>query len=145
MTMPCKIPSSLVKIVVCHICRQVIISNNVDILEILHTVRRTIYRFNSWWRIYMYASVNYGDVKLGTIASQITNLTIVYSTIQTQIKETSKLRATGLFVRNSPVTGAFPAQMVSNAENGSIWWRHHGTSSTLVQVIVCCPHGGPNR
>ena len=26
---------------------------------------------------------------------------------------------------NSPVTGEFPAQMASNAENVSIWWRHH--------------------
>ena len=26
---------------------------------------------------------------------------------------------------NSPVTGEFPAQRVSNAENVSIWWRHH--------------------
>ena len=26
---------------------------------------------------------------------------------------------------NSPVTGEFPAQMSSNAENISIWWRHH--------------------
>ena len=26
---------------------------------------------------------------------------------------------------NSPVTGEFPAQRASNAENVSIWWRHH--------------------
>ena len=26
----------------------------------------------------------------------------------------------------SPVTGEFPAQMASNAEKVSIWWRHHG-------------------
>ena len=26
---------------------------------------------------------------------------------------------------NSPVTGEFPAQMASYAENISIWWRHH--------------------
>ena len=32
---------------------------------------------------------------------------------------------------NSPVNGEFPAQMASNAENVSIWWRHHETS-------VCC-------
>ena len=25
----------------------------------------------------------------------------------------------------SPVTGEFPAQRASNAENFSIWWRHH--------------------
>ena len=41
-------------------------------------------------------------------------------------KKTSKLRVTGLCAGNSPVTGEFPAQMASNAENVSIWWRHHG-------------------
>ena len=40
-------------------------------------------------------------------------------------KKTSKLRATGLCARNSPVTGEFPTQRVSNAEDVSIWWRHH--------------------
>ena len=40
-------------------------------------------------------------------------------------KETSKLRVTGLRVGNSPGTGEFPAQMASNAENVSIWWRRH--------------------
>ena len=40
-------------------------------------------------------------------------------------KKTSKLRVTGLCVGNSPRTGEFPAQMASNAENISIWWRHH--------------------
>ena len=40
-------------------------------------------------------------------------------------KETSKLRVTGLCAGNTPVTGEFPAQRASNAENVSIWWRHH--------------------
>ena len=40
-------------------------------------------------------------------------------------KKTSKLRVTGLCAGNSPGTGEFPAQMASNAENVSIWWRHH--------------------
>ena len=39
-------------------------------------------------------------------------------------KKTSKLRVTGLCAGNSPGTGEFPAQMDSNAENVSIWWRH---------------------
>ena len=43
-------------------------------------------------------------------------------------QKTSKLRLTGLCVGNSPVTGEFPAQMASNAENVSIWWRHHDHS-----------------
>ena len=40
-------------------------------------------------------------------------------------KKTSKLRVTGLCAGNSPETGEFPAQMASNAENVSIWWRRH--------------------
>ena len=40
-------------------------------------------------------------------------------------KKIPKLRATGLCAENSPVTGEFPAQMASNAENVTIWWRHH--------------------
>ena len=40
-------------------------------------------------------------------------------------KKTSELRVTGLCAGNSPGTGEFPAQMASNAENGSIWWRYH--------------------
>ena len=39
--------------------------------------------------------------------------------------KTSKLRVTDLFAGNSPVTGEFPAQMASNAENVSIWWRQY--------------------
>ena len=52
-------------------------------------------------------------------------------------KKTSKFRVTGLCVGNSPGTAEFPAQLASNAENVSIWWRHHGigkydhTSATL--------------
>ena len=40
-------------------------------------------------------------------------------------KKISKLRATGLCAGNSPVTGEFHAHMASNAENVSIWLRHH--------------------
>ena len=44
-------------------------------------------------------------------------------------KQTSKLHATGLCAGNSLVTGEFPAQKDSNAENVSIWWHHHGHHS----------------
>ena len=40
-------------------------------------------------------------------------------------KKTPKLRVTSICAGNSPETGEFPAQMASNAENVSIWWRHH--------------------
>ena len=40
-------------------------------------------------------------------------------------KKTSKLLVAGLRAGNWPVTGEFPAQMASNAENVSIWVHHH--------------------
>ena len=40
-------------------------------------------------------------------------------------KKIPKLRVTGLCAGNSPVTGEFPTQRTSNAENISIWWRNH--------------------
>ena len=49
-------------------------------------------------------------------------------------KKTSKLRFTGLCEGNPPVTGGLPSQRASNAENVSIWWRHHdiGMYSTII-------------
>ena len=46
-------------------------------------------------------------------------------------KKTSKLRVTGLCEGNSSVTGKFPTQRASNAENVSIWWLHHVLSYYL--------------
>ena len=49
-------------------------------------------------------------------------------------KKTSKPRVTGLCEGNSPGTGEFPAQMASNAENVSIWWRHHGATESILNI-----------
>ena len=48
--------------------------------------------------------------------------------IRCRSKKTPKLRVTGLCVGNSSETSEFPAQRASNAENVSIWWRHHVNS-----------------
>ena len=62
--------------------------------------------------------IHYNDVIISAMASQITSLTSVYSTVYSRrrSKKTSKLSANGLCVGNSPVTGEFPAQMASTAE-----------------------------
>ena len=54
-----------------------------------------------------------------------------------QIK-TSKHRVIGLCRENSPVTGEFPAQKASNAENVSIWWRYHAFENTLIFTLAWC-------
>ena len=77
---------------------------------------------------------HYTDFIMTAMASQITSLTIVYSTVyifRHRPKKTLKFRATGLCAGNSPVTGEFPTQRDSNAETVSIWWRHHGVFAQL--------------
>ena len=59
-------------------------------------------------------------------------------------KKTSKLRVTGFCAGNSPGTGEFPAQSANNAENVSIWWRHHEycilKSCPSIQTSHCVNH-----
>ena len=64
------------------------------------------------------------DVMMGTRASQITRLTIVYSTVYSDADQRKHQSSASLaFVRG--IHREFPSQMDSNAENVSIWWRHH--------------------
>ena len=75
---------------------------------------------------------------MGAMAAQITSLTTIYllnRLFKLRSKKTSKLLVTGFCAGNSPVTGEFPAQMASDAENISIWWRHHGDSFYHTQYI----------
>ena len=48
-------------------------------------------------------------------------------------KKTSKF--TSLCAGNSPVTGEFPTQKARNAENVSIWWRHHVHDKTCWSLL----------
>ena len=64
---------------------------------------------------------------MGAMTSQITSLTIVYLTVYSGTDQRKHQISASLAIcaGNSQVTGEFPAQMASNAENVSIWWRHH--------------------
>ena len=71
-------------------------------------------------------ALHYNDVTMSAMASQITSLTIVYSTvIQLQIKESIKAP------RDWPLWGEFardrwiPRTKCQWRGNVSIWWRHH--------------------
>ena len=56
-------------------------------------------------------------------------------------KKYQKRRVTGLCVWNLPVIDVFTAQRASNAENVSIWWRHHYLCTT-VRLTVSGGGGG---
>ena len=82
---------------------------------------------------------HYNDVIMAAMASPITSLTFVCSTVYSSLDQKKHQSSASLaFARgihrwlvnsphgNSPVTGEFPTQRASNAQNVSIWWRHHG-------------------
>ena len=54
-------------------------------------------------------------------------------------KKTSKLRVIGLCAGNSPVTGEFPAQMASHAENVSILMTYHVDRSAATKISLQWP------
>ena len=64
---------------------------------------------------------------MGTMASQITILAIVYSAVQSgEDKKKYQSSASLAFVRRFTGGDEFPAQVISNAEYVSIWWCQHG-------------------
>ena len=65
---------------------------------------------------------------MGAIASQITSLTIVYSTVYSDADQRK---------HQSPASLAF-AQMASNVDNASIWWRHPLAVYTMVPSMTQC-------
>ena len=77
---------------------------------------------------------HYIDVMMSAIASQITSLMIVYSTVYPgAVQRKHPSSASLAFVR-----GIHRWPVASNAENVSIWWRHHD-----VIMIPPAPRDGP--
>ena len=63
---------------------------------------------------------------MNEMAFQITGVSIVCLTAcWAQIKENIEAAITALCEGNAPVDSGFPSRRASNAENVSIWWRHH--------------------
>ena len=68
---------------------------------------------------------HYGDVIMGTIASQISSHTIVYSTVYSDADQRKHQSSASLAFVWGIYRGPVNSQMASNAKNVSIWWRHH--------------------
>ena len=73
-------------------------------------------------------ATHYRNVIISVLASQITGVSIVHSTVCSGTDQRKKIKAP----RHWPLWGEFtsdsefPAQRAGNAENVSIWWRRHG-------------------
>ena len=85
---------------------------------------------------------HYSDVIMSTAVSQITGVSICLRNrlFRRGSNKTSKIRITGLCKGNLPVTGEFPTQRASSAENVSIWWCHH-QNKTMHNKIACISPG----
>ena len=71
-------------------------------------------------------STHYCDVIMTSVASQITSLAVVYSIVYSDADQRKHQSSASLaFVRGIHRDWWIPAQRASNAENASIWWRHH--------------------
>ena len=83
-------------------------------------------------------SIHYSDVIMGAMASQITSLTSVYSTVYSGVDRRKHQSSASLDlvrgIHQWPVN--LPAQMASNAENVSIWWRHHAPSRVPLPFFI---------
>ena len=95
----------------------------------MHSVRRYEREVGANW-------FNYSDVITSATASQITGVSIVYSTVcpgadQRKHQSTASL-ALVRRIQRWPVS-----QRVSNAENVSIWWHHHAPYNLYVIYHPC--------
>ena len=84
-------------------------------------------RISCWcWHLLFYCKLRYSDAIKSMMPSHITGVSIVSLTVGSGADQGNiKAPRHWLCAGNSPVTGEFPAQKTSNAENASIWWRHH--------------------
>ena len=80
-----------------------------------------------WWDI----PIQWRQNEMSAMASQITSLAIVYSTIYSDAD---------LGKHQSSASLAFPAQRASNAEYVSIWWRHHALQHSEINSIYAWYH-----
>ena len=82
----------------------------------------TVYIFRGMYSAVITMTSQWSRWRLKTPASRL----FTQSFIQTQIKENIKAPSHWPLCGEFTGTGEFPTQMVSNAENVSISWRHHG-------------------
>ena len=100
-----------------HICPLLL----VYVFEILFQQTQELVKFEQWHHV-----CHYIDVIMTTMASQITSLTIVYSTVYSDADQRKHQSSASLaFVWGIHRDRWIPAQRASYAENVSIWWRHH--------------------
>ena len=105
-------------------------ASNTDAFSCDETITLTndevAFQMNHRWS----SRMHYNDVIMGAMASQITNLTIVYSTVYAVADQRKHQRSASLdFVRGIHRGQCIPRTNGQQRGNVSIWWRHHAIVS----------------
>ena len=90
-----------------------------------------VYRYQFFYRL----SLRWRHSGRDCVSNHQSRECLLSCLIRRRSKKTLKLRVTGLCAGNSPGTGEFPAQRASNAENVSIWWRHHDSCKFQIKCM----------
>ena len=104
-------------------------SSSNNFISDMHTSDLTMNRNATGSHNYLFKCIrwHYNDVIMTTIASQITSLTVVYSTIYSDADQRKHQSSALLaFVWGIHRDRWIPRTKVQLCGNVSIWWRHHG-------------------
>ena len=104
-------------------------------LSMFHVSSRIIANTSEYKNVAEY----YSGVIMSAIASQITSVSVVSSTVcsgadQRKHHSSALLACEG----NPPVTDGFSLQRASNTENVSIWRRHYGSQTSDIEHMEVC-------
>ena len=81
--------------------------------------------------------IHYNDVIMSAMSSQLTSLTIVYSTFYSGAGQRKHQSSASLaFVWGIHPCFWIPPQRASNAESISIWWRHHAQGVSVMSILL---------
>ena len=117
-----------------------------DVLSILHSSWNSHCKFENTMKRIARVIVNrfsaialvtqYSDVIMGAMASQITGVSITYSTVCSAADQRKHQSSASL----APCGDRWiPRTRGQNMENVSIWWRHYGRRYTSIIFIVFAP------
>ena len=86
--------------------------------------------YTTYLTLFLMPPDNNSDVIMGAITSQITSLMIVYSTVYSGADQRKHQSSASLAFVREIHRWLVSAQMGTNVENVSIWWRHHDCYDT---------------
>ena len=133
-----------VQFIICH----------VNTVWSMCTLSYIIYYLYAWYKkpglmmirwkclIMMKGDIHHCDITMCVLASQITCNSIVCSIVCSSIpqRKHQSFASLAFLEGKRPVTGGFPSQRVSNAENVSMSWLHHAWKECHVQHPVASVH-----